>query len=104
MMPEEPINKVTAIGSPMVGFFYSRYVPDAPPLVTVGSTVRPDTTVCLIEALKVFTEIPSGGTGTIAEMLVEDGQAVEYGQSLFRVETEDPESFKTDTEIDPSLR
>jgi acetyl-CoA carboxylase biotin carboxyl carrier protein len=81
------------IESPMVGFFYDRPSPDDPPFVSVGSTVRPDTTVCIIEAMKVFTDIPAGGTGTIIEILVQNMEAVEYGQSLFRVETDDPEAF-----------
>ena len=51
------------IESPMVGTLYASSSPDAPPFVTVGSTVRPDTTVCIIEAMKVFTEIPAGSPG-----------------------------------------
>ena len=70
----------------MVGTFYESPAPDANPYVTVGSTVRPDTTVCLIEAMKVFTEINSGVTGTIVEVLAKNGQAVEFDQPLFRVE------------------
>jgi acetyl-CoA carboxylase biotin carboxyl carrier protein len=73
------------IESPMVGTFYSSSSPDAPPFVNVGSAVRPDTTVCIIEAMKVFTDIPAGVSGTIAEVLVKNGQAVEFGQPLFRV-------------------
>src|SRR5262249_318169 len=73
------------IESPMVGTFYSSGSPDAPAFVSVGSVVRPDTTVCIIEAMKVFTDIPSGVSGTITEVLVKNGQAVEYGQALFRV-------------------
>ena len=59
--------------------------PDAPPLVTVGSVVHPGTIVCIIEAMKVFTDIPAGVSGTIVEVLAKNGQAVEYGQPLFRV-------------------
>jgi acetyl-CoA carboxylase biotin carboxyl carrier protein len=75
------------IESPMVGTFYSSSSPDAPPFVDVGSPVRPDTTVCIIEAMKVFTDIPAGAgvSGTIAEVLVKSGQTVEFGQPLFRV-------------------
>jgi acetyl-CoA carboxylase biotin carboxyl carrier protein len=58
---------------------------DAPPFVAVGSVVRPDQTVCVIEAMKVFTDIPAGVTGTITEVLVKNGQPVEFGQHLFRV-------------------
>jgi len=73
------------IESPMVGTFYSSGSPDAPPFVNAGSVVRPDTTVCIIEAMKVFTDIPAGVSGTVTEVLVKNGQAVEYGQPLFRV-------------------
>ncbi|MBV8381972.1 MAG: biotin/lipoyl-binding protein, partial [Planctomycetaceae bacterium] len=73
------------IESPMVGTFYAASAPDAPPFVSVGSVVRPDTTVCVIEAMKVFTEIPAGLSGTITEVLVKNGQPVEFGQPLFHV-------------------
>ena len=53
--------------------------------VNVGSAVRPDSTVCVIEAMKVFTDIPAGVTGTVTEVLVKNGQPVEFGQPLFRV-------------------
>ena len=52
---------------------------------TVSGSVRADSTVCVIEAMKVFTDIPAGLNGTITEILVKNGQAVEYGQPLFRV-------------------
>jgi acetyl-CoA carboxylase biotin carboxyl carrier protein len=74
------------IESPMVGTFYSASSPDSPPFVTVGSVVRPDTIVCVIEAMKVFTDIPAGLAGTITEVLVKNGQPVEFGQPLFRIE------------------
>ncbi len=73
------------IESPMVGTFYSAAAPDAPAFVNVGSVVRPETTVCVIEAMKVFTDIPAGVSGTITEVLVKNGQAVEFGLPLFRV-------------------
>jgi acetyl-CoA carboxylase biotin carboxyl carrier protein len=82
----KPGAEAVYIRSPMVGTFYESPAPDASPYVGVGSTVRPDTTVCLIEAMKVFTEINSGVSGTIAEVLIKSGQAVEYDQPLFRVE------------------
>jgi acetyl-CoA carboxylase biotin carboxyl carrier protein len=74
------------IESPMVGTFYSSSAPDAPPFVILGSQVRPDTIVCVIEAMKVFTDIPAGIAGTITEILVKNGQSVEYGQPLFRID------------------
>jgi acetyl-CoA carboxylase biotin carboxyl carrier protein len=73
------------IESPMVGTFYSSSGPDSPAFVSPGTTVRVETTVCIIEAMKVFTEIPAGISGTIAECLVKNGQSVEYGQPLFRL-------------------
>jgi acetyl-CoA carboxylase biotin carboxyl carrier protein len=73
------------IESPMVGTYYASSAPDAPVFVSVGSVVQPSTTVCIIEAMKVFTDIPAGVSGTIAEILVKNGQAVEFGQPLFRV-------------------
>jgi acetyl-CoA carboxylase biotin carboxyl carrier protein len=77
--------KTVVIESPMVGTYYSSSAPDAPSFVSVGAVVEPDTVVCIIEAMKVFTDIPAGVSGTIAEILVKNGQAVEYSQPLFRV-------------------
>ena len=82
--PAAPSGQV--IESPMVGTFYSSSSPDSPPFVSVGSAVRPETTVCVIEAMKVFTEIPAGVSGTVTEILVKNGQSVEFGQPLFRVQ------------------
>lgn len=73
------------IRSPMVGTFYSKPSPDAKPLVTVGSTVDEDTDVCIIEAMKVFNNIKAECRGTIARILVEDGEPVEFGSVLFLV-------------------
>jgi acetyl-CoA carboxylase biotin carboxyl carrier protein len=75
----------TLIESPMVGTFYAANSPEAAPFVQVGSVIRADTTVCIIEAMKVFTDIPAGIAGTIVEVLVKSGQPVEFGQPLFRV-------------------
>ena len=80
-----PLPAGVVIESPMVGTYYASSSPDAAPFVTVGSAVRPDTTVCVIEAMKVFTDIPAGVSGTITEVLVKNGQSVEFGQPLFRV-------------------
>jgi acetyl-CoA carboxylase biotin carboxyl carrier protein len=77
--------KTVVIESPMVGTYYSSSAPDAPAYVSVGAVVHPDTIVCIIEAMKVFTDIPAGVSGTIAAILVKNGQAVEFGQPLFRV-------------------
>ncbi len=83
--PTPPAPSGLVIESPMVGTFYSSSSPDALPFVNVGSAVRPDSTVCIIEAMKVFTDIPAGVAGTVTEVLVKSGQPVEYGQALFRV-------------------
>jgi acetyl-CoA carboxylase biotin carboxyl carrier protein len=74
------------IRSPMVGTFYSAANPESPPFVKVGDQVGPETTVCIIEAMKVFNEIPAECSGRIAAMLVQNGDAVEFNQPLFRVE------------------
>ena len=77
--------KTIVIESPMVGTYFASSAPDAPQFVSAGSVVQPDTIVCIIEAMKVFTEIPAGVSGTIVEIMVKNGQAVEFGQPLFRV-------------------
>jgi acetyl-CoA carboxylase biotin carboxyl carrier protein len=77
--------KTVVIESPMVGTYFASSAPEDPPFVSVGAAVHPDTIVCIIEAMKVFTDIPAGVSGTIAAILVKNGQAVEFGQPLFRV-------------------
>lgn len=71
--------------SPMVGSFYRGASPEAEPFAQVGDIIGEDTTICIIEAMKVMNEIKAEMTGTIAEILVEDGEPVEFGQPLFRV-------------------
>jgi acetyl-CoA carboxylase biotin carboxyl carrier protein len=78
--------KYLLIRSPMVGTFYSAANPDSPPFVKVGDQVGPETTVCIIEAMKVFNEIPAECAGRIAAVLAENGAPVEFGQPLYRVE------------------
>jgi acetyl-CoA carboxylase biotin carboxyl carrier protein len=73
------------VRSPMVGTFYTTASPDSPPFVKVGDQVGPETTVCIVEAMKVFNEVPAECSGKIAAVLVTSGQSVEYGQPLFRV-------------------
>lgn len=73
------------ITSPFVGTFYRSPRPDAPAFVEVGAKVQPGTTVCIVEAMKLFNEIEADFACTIEEVLVEDGQPVEYGAKLFRV-------------------
>jgi len=77
--------ELPAIKSPTVGTFYSSAAPGEAPFVQVGSKVNTDTVICIIEAMKVFNQITSDVTGTIAEVLVKNGDPVEYGQPLFRV-------------------
>ncbi len=73
------------IKSPTVGTFYASPSPDEPAFISVGSKVSPTTIVCLIEAMKVFNQIPADVTGTIAAVLVKNNDAVEFGQPLFKV-------------------
>jgi acetyl-CoA carboxylase biotin carboxyl carrier protein len=74
------------INAPTVGTFYSAASPDDPPFVTVGSVVKPDTVICIIEAMKVFNQIQAEKSGRVMEILVENGDAVGFGQPLFRIE------------------
>ncbi len=73
------------ITSPMVGTYYATPSPDSPNFVAVGSPVKADSVVCIIEAMKVMNEIQSELSGTIVECLVASGTSVEFGQPLFRV-------------------
>ena len=70
----------------MVGTFYVSSSPEAAAFIKVGDQVGPDTTICIIEAMKVFNEIPAETSGKIAAILVENGAPVEFGQPLFRLE------------------
>ena len=71
------------VKSPMVGTFYRSAAPDAKPFVDVGDTVKKGDTICIIEAMKLLNEIESDADGVVKEILVENGQPVEYGQPLF---------------------
>ncbi len=75
------------IKSPMVGTFYAAPDPDSPSYVKVGDHVGPETTVCIVEAMKVFNQIPAEISGRIVAVLVENGSPVEFGQPLFKVDT-----------------
>lgn len=79
-------SKALHIKSPMVGTFYVSANPDSPPFVKVGDQVGPETIVCIVEAMKVFNEIPAECSGKIVAVLTQNGDAVEFGQPLFRVE------------------
>ncbi|PWG67687.1 acetyl-CoA carboxylase biotin carboxyl carrier protein, partial [Enterobacter mori] len=82
---DENLHKIT---SPMVGTFYASSSPEAGPYVTAGSKVNENTVVCIVEAMKLFNEIEAEVKGEIDEVLVENGQLVEYGQPLFLVKAE----------------
>jgi acetyl-CoA carboxylase biotin carboxyl carrier protein len=73
------------IKSPMVGTFYSAPSPDSPQFVTVGSTVTPDTVVCIVEAMKVMNEVKAEISGVVTEICAENGKPVQFGQTLYRV-------------------
>lgn len=74
------------INAPMVGTFYSRPNPDAEAFVKVGDTVNEDTIVCIVEAMKVFNEIPAECSGKIVEVLINDHQPVDFGKPMFRLQ------------------
>ena len=85
--PALPAN-VREVASPMVGTFYRASSPEADPFVKEGDIVEPDTILCIIEAMKVMNEIPAGIGGVIRVILVKNGESVEYGKPLFRIEVE----------------
>jgi acetyl-CoA carboxylase biotin carboxyl carrier protein len=90
-LPSEPkpasaeLDGTITINSPTVGTYYSSPTPDDPPFVSVGSRVQPETIVCIVEAMKVFNQIPAELSGTIVAVLAKNGESVEFGQPLFRV-------------------
>ena len=73
------------IKSPIVGTFYAGPSPDSKPYIAVGDTVEPDSVVCIVEAMKVMNEIKAEASGTIVKILCKTGEAVEFGQVIFRV-------------------
>lgn len=75
-----------AVKSPMVGTFYRSASPGAKSFVEVGDVVKEGDTLCIIEAMKILNEIESDKAGTVSRILVDNGQAVEYGQPLFIIE------------------
>jgi acetyl-CoA carboxylase biotin carboxyl carrier protein len=90
--PAAPVAEVPAVAaghtvkSPMVGTFYRSSSPGAAPFVQIGSVVKEGDTLCIIEAMKILNEIESDKSGTVTQILCENGQATEYGQPLFIVE------------------
>ena len=84
--PAAPQQTGTPLTSPMVGTFYRAPSPGADPFVKVGDTVKKGQIVCIIEAMKLLNEVEADMDGTIKEVCVENGQPVEFGQSLFIIE------------------
>jgi acetyl-CoA carboxylase biotin carboxyl carrier protein len=78
---------IVTIKAPMVGTFYNRPNPQAEPFVKVGQRVSADTVVCIIEAMKVFNEIPAEVSGQVVAVLIDTEQPVDFGRPLFKVDT-----------------
>lgn len=85
--PAKPSEQIVEITAPMVGTFYSSQDPKSDPFVKVGSKVTPNTVVCILEAMKLFSEVEAEVEGEITEILAKDGDFVEFGQPLFKVKT-----------------
>lgn len=81
-----PVKPGQVISSPFVGTFYRSPAPDQSPFVEVGSIVRKGQVLCIVEAMKLMNEIESEIAGRVAEIFIESGQPVEFGQALFRIE------------------
>ena len=84
--PAEPEPTGHVVKSPMVGTFYRASSPGSKPMAEVGQAVKEGDSICIIEAMKIMNEIEADKSGTVAKVLVEDGQAVEFGQPLFVIE------------------
>lgn len=83
---EAPASKYSEVTSPMVGTFYRAPAPEAPAYVEVGSRVAKGQTLCILEAMKLMNELESDFDGVVHEILVENGEPVEYGQTLFLID------------------
>ncbi|MSR26832.1 MAG: acetyl-CoA carboxylase biotin carboxyl carrier protein [Planctomycetaceae bacterium] len=86
--PPPADSKMVIIKSPMVGTFYRASGPDSAAFIKVGDRIGPEKTVCIIEAMKVFNEIPAGVSGQVVAVLVENGHPVEFGQPMVKVDPE----------------
>ncbi len=87
--PKEAVvedTKLATITSPIVGIYYSATSPEGPPFVEVGSQVKKGQVLCIVEAMKLMNEIESDADGTIAKILIENGQPVEYGEPLYLID------------------
>ena len=85
--PVKAVPQGTPVPSPMVGTFYRSASPESEPFVSVGKRISPDSVLCIIEAMKVMNEIKGDVSGEVLEILVENGEPVEFGQPLFLVKT-----------------
>ncbi|MGF1511554.1 MAG: acetyl-CoA carboxylase biotin carboxyl carrier protein [Myxococcota bacterium] len=83
--PSEPARDLHTVLSPFVGTFYRAPSPEAPPFVDVGQRVIKGQTLCIVEAMKLMNEIPSDVNGSVVEVLVENGEVVQYGDPLFKI-------------------
>ena len=81
-----PVKKLLEIKSPMVGTYYSKPAPDKPDFVTIGTRVAATTVVCKLEAMKIFNDLTADVSGTIAEILVKNGEPVDFNRVLFLVD------------------
>lgn len=84
--PAAPVVKGHVVKSPMVGTFYRASSPGGKPFVEIGQQIKAGDAICIVEAMKILNEIEADNTGTITQILVENGEAVEYGQPLFVIE------------------
>ena len=84
--PEARPANVTEFKSPLVGTFYRSAKPDSDPFVNVGDEIGPEKVICIIEAMKVMNEIKAEMSGVVREVLVKNGQAVEFGEPMFLIE------------------
>ncbi|MCL9683326.1 acetyl-CoA carboxylase biotin carboxyl carrier protein [Legionella maioricensis] len=84
--PAAPMASGHKIRSPMVGTMYTSPSPETPPFVTIGQSVKVGDTLCIVEAMKMFNEIESDRAGKIVDILVKNGEPVEYDQILFIIE------------------
>jgi acetyl-CoA carboxylase biotin carboxyl carrier protein len=82
--PAAPVGHT--VKSPMVGTFYRASSPGAKPFVEIGDTIKEGETICIVEAMKILNEIEADKSGTVTQILVENGQAVEYGQPMYVIE------------------
>ncbi|HEX9793745.1 MAG TPA: acetyl-CoA carboxylase biotin carboxyl carrier protein [Planctomycetota bacterium] len=88
-VPQAPVEDagIFVVRAPMVGSFYRSANPESDPFVQVGDRVGDDTTLCILEAMKVMNEIKAECAGEVVEVMVENGEPVEYGQAMFRIRT-----------------